>query len=695
MWQSGCVWLPKGVRLSREALRILVAVMALVGCDQPQSGGDAGASCPPDLTLCGTQCVDSQVDRGNCGGCGLQCDPGFVCAEGACALSCQTGLTECGGACRDLAIDPDHCGDCEIACADGFVCNGAGSCVAEASCDCPAGYACDGMGGCVLSCQLGFLNCNDTCVDPTTNRLYCGASGDCAGDNAGTICDPGFVCDGTGHCALSCQPELLDCTGTCTDPDTDRFHCGASYPCSDFPGEVCADGSVCNGLGQCELSCQQGLLDCEGTCIDPDADRNHCGASAGCLGINGGTACDANEICSSGVCLVPGVKEVTVGGVQVCAILQDGDKVRCWGYADNGPLGYGNEINIGDNEAPSSVGFVDIGGGATVAHLTAGGGFTCALLSTGAVRCWGNGYWGHTGQGNENHIGDDELPSSVPDVSVGATATQISAGMEHLCLRSTTSRARCWGWGFRGRLGYANQNSIGDNELPSAVGNVSVGTTVVEVAAGGAHTCARFSTGVVRCWGQGVYGALGYGNTESIGDDETPLSAGDVNVGGFVIGLAAGDNHTCALLDNGKVRCWGTPTSGPLGYAGGPEGPTPADAGDIDVGGTVTQITAGTSHTCALLDTGAIRCWGDGSVGALGYGNTNDIGDDETPASAGDIDIGGPAIQIDAGGGTTCAVRTDGALICWGNQGAKLGYGSVGPVGDDETPASMGPVPVF
>ena len=111
-----------------------------------------------------------------------------------------------------------------------------------------------------------------------------------------------------------------------------------------------------------------------------------------------------------------------------------------------------------------------------------------------------------------------------------------------------------------------------------------------------------------------------------------------MNVGGPIARISLGKN-TCALLDSGGVRCWG---GGILGYGnmdniGDDE--LPYTAGDIDIGGDVVQISADGTSTCVLLDTGRIRCWGGGSDGALGYGNTEHIGDDETPASAGDVPI--------------------------------------------------------
>src|SRR5690606_29410710 len=127
-----------------------------------------------------------------------------------------------------------------------------------------------------------------------------------------------------------------------------------------------------------------------------------------------------------------------------------------------------------------------------------------------------------------------------------------------------------------------------------------------------------------------------------IGDNETPASVGDVDVGGPVVDIAAGTNHTCALLDGGALRCWGRNDVGQLGYGhtrniGDDE--APASAGDVDVGGAVVKLALGGDHGCALLDTGAVRCWGRGYEGQLGHGVPHDRGDDETAAFAGDVPL--------------------------------------------------------
>jgi alpha-tubulin suppressor-like RCC1 family protein len=143
------------------------------------------------------------------------------------------------------------------------------------------------------------------------------------------------------------------------------------------------------------------------------------------------------------------------------------------------------------------------------------------------------------------------------------------------------------------------------------------------------------------------------------------------------------------LSANGQLGYGNTTTIG--------DNETPATAGDVDVGGKVVRVSLGTSHTCAVLEGGAARCWGRNDYGQLGYGNTKDIGDNELPSSAGDIDVGCKVTQIAGGGAFTCALCTGGRVRCWGADGSALGYGRLfgGPIGDDETPARAGDVPVY
>ena len=430
--------------------------------------------------------------------------------------------------------------------------------------------------------------------------------------------------------------------------------------------QVCAAGSECSADGKACIrdSCGNGILDPGEQCDDGN--------------IVPGDGC--SQFC--------GV-EVTAGGDHVCALI-DPSTVRCWGRGWEGQLGRGYPATIGDDEPGLAQG-IDLGGVAT--QLAAGDEHACAVMDTGGLRCWGNGGNGRLGYGNEDTIGDDEHPSAAGDIPLDGAVIQVAAGSRHTCALMADGAVRCWGNGSDGRLGYGNEHPIGVDEPVSAAGEVDVGGQVEQLVAGASHTCALLDNGKVRCWGNGEHGRLGYGNTSCIGDDEPPSAAGDIDMGGTVVELAAGGSHTCARLDTGAVRCWGQGSSGRLGQGDSGsigDDETPAEVGPVDIGGTAIQLATGDSHTCALLDTGVVRCWGDGRYGRLGYGNTMSIGYDVLPSAAGDVKVGGKATMLIAGGSHTCLRTEGGAVRCWGHgRHGRLGHGSEKNIGDDELPSAI------
>jgi uncharacterized repeat protein (TIGR01451 family) len=393
-----------------------------------------------------------------------------------------------------------------------------------------------------------------------------------------------------------------------------------------------------------------------------------------------------------------------VGGAHSCALLESGD-VRCWGISNSGKLGYPGTGNIGDNETPSSAGPVDLGAGRTARAVATGDDHSCALLDDGQIQCWGTGANGRLGYGNTANIGDTETPGSVDTVNLGPgrSARAISGGGPHTCAILDDSSVRCWGAGSNGRLGYGNTNAIGDNETPGSAGPVDLGAgrTARAISAGSSHTCALLDDNTVRCWGVGG-ASLGYASNANIGDTETPGSVGPVDLGAgrTARAISAGGAHTCALLDDGSVRCWGAGDNGRLGYGNTTtigDNETPGTVGPVDLGAgrTARAISVGGGHTCALLDDNSIRCWGAAANGQLGYANVNEIGDNETPGTVGPVDLGAgrTARAITAGSGHTCALLDDGRVRCWGSaDSGELGYGNTDEIGDTETPGSAGPV---
>lgn len=317
--------------------RIFPAVVscALALCAASCSPTAPTQQCPEGESICGMSCVDFQSDRQHCGECSKTCQPGQICTGGSCQYSCPTGQTICSERCVTLGSDADNCGQCGAACepgtrcvsatctagcpagqvlcgtkcvdplSDGAFCGASADCAgANAGAACAAGEVCN-AGACATSCQAGLVKCKEACVDPQTSLQFCGAFGTCETTSAGVACPPGHVCS-AGQCALSCQMGLIKCGDKCVDPQWDRFYCGATLDCSGVnAGATCADGQVCNG-GQCALSCQMGLINCNGKCVDPLTDRSFCGAtsSGGCSGGNAGTLCASGEVCSMGTCAV-------------------------------------------------------------------------------------------------------------------------------------------------------------------------------------------------------------------------------------------------------------------------------------------------------------------------------------------------------------------------------------------------------
>jgi cysteine-rich repeat protein len=420
--------------------------------------------------------------------------------------------------------------------------------------------------------------------------------------------------------------------------------------------ETCDDGNLVDGDG-CDSNCK------------PTACGN--GVRTGTEECDDGSANGATGACSA-TCTSVTVAQVALGGSHGCALLSTG-ALKCWGSGGSGRLGYGNTNSL-TGAAIATAGAVPVGG--TVTQVALGGSHTCVRLDNGGVKCWGDNSYGQLGYGNTLTIGDDETPETVGTVSLGGKAIGISAGYNHSCAVLENGSVVCWGYAQSGKLGYANTNNIGDNELPSSVGPVQLGGTAQQVAAGGSHTCALLTGGAVKCWGYGYQGALGYGNTNSIGDNETPATVGSVSLGGSAIQVVAGDSHTCALLGNGSVRCWGLQNDsaynlGTLGVPGTQsrigDDEVPSSSASVAVGGTVSSISAGRTHTCARLGSGTVRCWGgDASSGPLGYARTDRVGYDVTPAVAGDVPLSVGVVSVATGTNKTCVLRADGALSCWG-----------------------------
>jgi alpha-tubulin suppressor-like RCC1 family protein len=256
---------------------------------------------------------------------------------------------------------------------------------------------------------------------------------------------------------------------------------------------------------------------------------------------NGGTNNALTPVDVSG--MSSGVVAVSAGGSHTCALTSSG-AAKCWGASNSGQLGNGGTDMA--YTTPVNVSGMSFG----VVAISAGQSHTCALTSSGAAKCWGDGGKGQLGNG----VASTSLtPVDVSGLSSGVVA--ISVGLDHTCALTSSGAAKCWGFGLFSVLG---NGGTGNALTPVDVSGLSSG--MVAISAGEAHTCALTSSGAAKCWGTGMSGQLGNGGTNNA---LTPVDVSGMSSG--AVAISAGGSHTCALTSSGAAKCWGANFFGQLG----------------------------------------------------------------------------------------------------------------------------------
>jgi alpha-tubulin suppressor-like RCC1 family protein len=406
--------------------------------------------------------------------------------------------------------------------------------------------------------------------------------------------------------------------------------------------------------------------------------------------------------------LAQSATSVSIAYTHACAVLADAS-VACWGNNAFGQLGDGT---TNDSSTPVSV----TGLSATAVKVSVGGDFSCALLTTGAVQCWGNNGYGQLGNGS---AAGSLTPVTVSGIS---TALQLSTGDGHACVKIAGNNARCWGLGDYGILGNGTSTSSNVPVAPSLPNG-----SVKEISAGYRVTCALRTNGSASCWGWNDQGELGNGKIGA--GSGTPVNV--VGLGGSATHISVGGYHACAQLTTGTVRCWGQNNNLQLGNLAYPYSAVPVSVGSL--GSSATGIFAGSEFNCANLANGHLRCWGSNNWDELGAGDdmiaqspvpptglvattsissltnhncaisvakdvwcwgwnlSGQIGNGRTLANEPPTKVtglGGQAKAVAVGVSHSCAIRTDNVVRCWG-------AGDDGALGNGTKKASTTPVTVL
>lgn len=330
-----------------------------------------------------------------------------------------------------------------------------------------------------------------------------------------------------------------------------------------------------------------------------------------------------------------------------------------------GPISVTGRDSLGDTATTSTTIVVEVVAAEEMAHLDLGDWHTCALTSTHGVKCWG--------RNDRGQLGNNSTTDSPKPVDVSGATSNVSAiaiGSFSNCLITDVGGAKCWGSGIDGQIG----NGSNSNQS-TPVDVVGLPSKVVQIAKSdgngySGHACAVMDTGRIMCWGSNAFGQLGNGETATA--QSTPVAVSGIT---DALAVTVGSRHSCAISKSEGVKCWGQNNSGQLGNGDKTNKSVPVNVVGLATG--AVALSAGGDNTtristCAVTSNGGVKCWGSNADGQLGDGTTI------TSSVPVDVkDLTSFAVSVHIGNRHACASMTSGEVACWGwNASGQIGNGT-------------------
>ncbi|PKN45490.1 MAG: hypothetical protein CVU59_08895, partial [Deltaproteobacteria bacterium HGW-Deltaproteobacteria-17] len=612
-------------------------------------------NCKLDLSGCGGKCGDNFADLGNgeaCDGLDLaqnNCQMhGYLGGAIGCDVTCQLDFSGCQSICGNQLMEPNEtCDDGNSDAGDGC----SGSCQVETGWDCANSPM---PSRCAPTCS------DDMAVGPEV----------CDGtDLRGQTCTtfPEGYYAGTLACSADCGSyDLTDCIaqGRCGDGEIQGIH-GEVCDSDNLDQETCVTLGYYAGTLACSADCGSfDLTDCvaQGRCGDGEIQGTH------------GEACDSDNL-DQETCILFGYHGGALACLGDCSDFDLSDCIVTGRCGDNLVQETFSEVCDGTDLGLASCLTLGYHGGELACSpdcgalvltdciaegrcgdglVQTGYGESCDGTNFGSSTCQNSGYW-------KGHLSVCDTACGI-DFSTCSATLELKGGDDQFCTRFDDGQIWCWGRNTAGRLGDGTTTN-----RPAPVQVVGLTEPAAMIAAGSGHTCAVLTDDTLWCWGDNALGQLGIGSNTS--------SSVPVQVTGLpepVIQLMARGYHTCAVLADESLWCWGYNNNGQLG-----DGTTVSRNLPVPVTGMdhdVAYVAAGIYHTCAILKTGALHCWGLNTYGQVGDGTLTQR---LTPVQVTFSGTTSPVAVVDGGVHHSCAVLADGTMWCWGrNHWGQLGNGT-------------------